>query len=76
VEVFIAEYLDDGLEPEELVSFEAHLVTCAECTTYLTAYRVTIKLGKSAFAVPDASADQSVPDDLIRAILAARAKSS
>jgi anti-sigma factor RsiW len=46
-----------------------HLATCPECRAYLKAYRTTVALGQTVFEDPDAPLPDSVPDDLVTAIL-------
>jgi anti-sigma factor RsiW len=75
----IAEFLDDysdGMLPaEKRAVFERHLEFCGECETYLASYRRTIAIGKSAYEKPADRGEQAStapPEELIRAILAAR----
>lgn len=70
---FIAEYLDDGLAPEQRTAFEIHLSVCPYCVDYLNTYRETIHLGKRAHAA-EAERLEEVPAELIGAILAARSR--
>jgi anti-sigma factor RsiW len=75
---FIADYLSGELPGDARASFERHLGNCPTCVAYLSNYRDTIALGRTAFAKDDADADADagvpgdVPDDLIRAILDSR----
>jgi len=71
-EDFIAEYDDGGLRPAQRFVFELHLKVCAECRSYLAAYRHATALGRSAFDDPDGALPDDVPEDLVTAILAAR----
>jgi anti-sigma factor RsiW len=68
---FLMDYLNGELPPGQHAVFEEHLGECPDCVAYLAMYRETVKLGKAAAAAPEAP----VPEDLIRAILAARASS-
>lgn len=68
---FLEEYLAGELTAEQVQSFDAHIAECLECRNYLASYRSTIRLSKSALARDDAVPD-SVPEDLVKAILAAR----
>lgn len=65
---FMLEYFADALSPEERAAFEAHLGECPECVAYLQQYEQTVKLGKAACC----HEDEPIPEDLVRAILAAR----
>jgi anti-sigma factor RsiW len=69
---FIAEYLSGELPPDSRSAFEHHLRLCVNCQRYLAGYRETVKLGKAAFADDDAALPPHVPDELVRAILAAK----
>ncbi len=71
---FIADYVSGDLSAPERMEFERHLAVCPPCVNYLKSYRDTIRLGKAAFAEPEAPVPNTVPNDLIRAILAAAKK--
>jgi anti-sigma factor RsiW len=68
----MADYLGGDLSPDTLAVFERHLTICADCMAYLSDYEATIKAGKRAFAQADNELPPGVPEDLIKAILAAR----
>jgi anti-sigma factor RsiW len=70
---FLSAYLDEELPGEERSAFERHLAVCPYCRDYLATYRQTIHLGKRALAAEAESLEQ-VPQELIRAILAARSR--
>ena len=72
-EALILDYLDNRLPRRDRLLFDLHLRMCSKCREYLADYRRTIELGKSAFADPDARVPDSVPEDLVRAVMAARA---
>jgi anti-sigma factor RsiW len=69
---FIADYLSGELPSDSRTAFDHHLGLCVNCQRYLTGYQETIRLGKRAFADDDAGVPEEVPDDLVRAILAAK----
>jgi anti-sigma factor RsiW len=69
---FMADYLSGELPPDLRQRFDHHLSLCINCQRYLTSYRETVSLGKRAFADDDAAVPADVPDDLVKAILAAR----
>ena len=71
---FLTEYLSGALPPDQRAAFDAHLESCPECVAYLKSYQEAVKLGKEAFRRPDATGPDAVPDELVRAILAARRK--
>lgn len=72
VSEFLLAYRDDELEAAQRQEFEAHLALCPDCVQYLRAYEQTVDLGRAAFE----TSDDSVPEGLVRAIVAARAKRS
>lgn len=69
---FIADYLSDMLPAETRTQFEHHLALCGNCVRYLAGYRATVALGRQAFDDLDAEIPASVPEDLVKAILASR----
>ena len=71
-ESFILAYLEDELPGRQRRVFEFHLKICRECRDYLAAYRRTVELGKAAFAESAAPLPESVPEDLVKAVLEAR----
>jgi anti-sigma factor RsiW len=70
---FLAAFLDGELSAGQHALFLEHLAECPDCTAYLASYRETIRLGREAFAA-DEPALAAVPDELVQAILAARAE--
>lgn len=71
---FLGAYLDGELSEEVRLRFDEHLAACPECSAYLETYRETVKLAKRAFKDPDDPVPADVPEDLVKAILAARRK--
>jgi anti-sigma factor RsiW len=71
-EDFILRYLDGELAPREKAVFELHMKLCRECRNYLAAYRRAVELGQAALGVSGDSLPDEVPEDLVKAILAAR----
>ena len=71
---FLSEYLSGELAKLERAEFEAHLAECPACVAYLDSYRKTIQLLKAASAHPEDQVPEEVPEQLVRAILAARAR--
>jgi len=67
---FLADYVAGELAADVLQTFEQHLDRCRNCRTYLEQYRATIQAGKTACDV--AKQGIQMPEELIRAILAAR----
>ena len=71
-EDFILAYLEGELPERQRFVFKLHLKVCRECRDYLAAYRCTIEISKRAFEEPDQQVSDDVPEDLVKAILAAR----
>jgi anti-sigma factor RsiW len=71
---FMADYLAGELSPDLRRSFDHHLGLCVNCQRYLTSYREAVALGKRAFADDDAALPADVPEELVKAILAARSR--
>ena len=69
---FLMSYIDEELEADPRRVFEEHLHLCPPCGVYLDTYRDTIRLGKLACTDEAAGVPDDAPDELIRAILAAR----
>ncbi|MEO1016585.1 MAG: zf-HC2 domain-containing protein [Pseudomonadota bacterium] len=69
---FILDYLEGALPARQMFVFEMHLKICRECRQYLTAYRASIELAKRAHAAETPPPPTDVPEDLVRAIIAAR----
>ena len=69
---FIMAYLNEELAVDVREAFDRHLSVCPNCVRYLAQYRDTMAVGRRAFEETDADVPSSVPEDLVRAILAAR----
>jgi len=69
---FIADYLSGELPADVRAEFDHHLQICTNCVKYLEDYQAAMALGKAAFGDDDAATPASVPDGLVKAILAAR----
>jgi anti-sigma factor RsiW len=71
---FLMAYLDGELDPPTRALFEDHLQVCPACVAYLESYRATVELGREALrgARGDEPVPTEVPEDLVRAVLAAR----
>jgi anti-sigma factor RsiW len=71
----LAEFADDyqrgELAPEVRAAVDTHLAECPDCVTYLRTYADTIRLARAA----DEPVPATVPEPLVRAILAARRRS-
>lgn len=71
-ESFILAYLEDELSTRQKFVFELHLKMCQECREYLAAYRASLELPRGAIEQDQISLQNEIPEDLIKAILAAR----
>jgi predicted anti-sigma-YlaC factor YlaD len=73
---FIADYLAGEMAEDARRTFAEHLEICENCRRYLSGYEQTVKLGRHAFDDEEASLPRDVPEDLVRAVLAARNRTS
>jgi predicted anti-sigma-YlaC factor YlaD len=64
---FLDEYLAGALTGERRDRFDEHLSRCPPCVVYMQTYLLTPTLARTAEPVP-----ATVPEELVRAILAAR----
>lgn len=67
---FLLDYLEGALPEAVRASFEEHLGLCAACVRYLEEYREVVRLGRACGEDQDAA--EQAPEELVRAILAAR----
>lgn len=66
---FLMAYLDCELDPATRKAFEYHLALCPPCVAFMQSYEQTVRLGREAFECQ--APPPRVPEELIRAILAA-----
>ena len=71
-EDFVLSYLDDELTPRQTRVFKMHIYLCRECREYLNAYQRSIELSKELQKEPGKPTAEDAPEDLIKAILAAK----
>lgn len=71
---FLDEFLEGALDTETRQRFQLHVDRCSACRKYLTTYQTTLKVARDSETI-DAPAGCEAPEDLIHAILAARAAS-
>lgn len=71
-EDFILAYLEDELPRGKRAIFDMHLKVCRECREYLRAYRASMDLAKQTLQTVESDLPESVPEDLVAAVLAAR----
>ncbi len=72
---FLVDYLDGTLPRSRRRVFALHLFLCRECRAYLERYRRAIAMGQAVLEDPTAVSGD-VPEDLVRAILAARRRAT
>jgi anti-sigma factor RsiW len=75
---FLMAYVDGELPPEQAAVFAQHLADCPVCLEFLHSYRQTVQLSKQALSPGASPANDCppVPEDLIRAIVAARGQAT
>jgi len=66
------DYFSCELSRTQRAVFEEHLGICPACVAYVQSYGCTVKASKSAFDRVHVREASEVPEDLVRAILAAR----
>lgn len=71
---FLWAYLSGEVSEAERREFELHLAKCPSCVAYMSSYRTATELGKSAFRAGDAPVPEEAPEELVQAILSARAR--
>ena len=71
---FLADYVNGELSEEDRAHFEFHLSKCTNCHEYLVEYEVTIKAGRIACDELSDEMQADFPDELVKAVLAARTK--
>jgi anti-sigma factor RsiW len=69
---FLSDYVSGELPAEVSTEFEGHLTRCPECHLFLEQYKTTIHLSVAAYGDPP----PGLPEDLVRAILAALQKAT
>ncbi len=69
-EDFVLAYLEGELPWYQLAMFRFHLAMCSECRRYLAAYQSAQTLTVGAFD-EEAPVPQDVPEDLVKAVIAA-----
>ena len=72
---FISEYSSGDLPDGIRAAFDEHVRLCPNCRDYLALYLTTVDLGRRFAAAEETDAAAcGVPEDLVTAILAARAQ--
>lgn len=70
---FLMDYLDGELPSEQQSAFQQHLDCCCDCVQFLKTYQATVDLEKKSLCTCEDEIPASVPEELVQAILAARA---
>lgn len=71
---FVVDYLDRKLSFWERFKFRFHILFCPKCKAFLDGYAKTVEIEKRTVSSPGRPTIEEAPEDLIRAILAARPK--
>ncbi len=71
---FLMDYLSGEMPEAQRDEFDNHLSCCPSCIAYMKTYKQTIDIGKAALAPTDEPVPGEVPEDLVKAVLAARKK--
>lgn len=69
---FLMDYLGGELPAEQRAAFETHIEKCPPCLAFMQTYEETIHLGKKCCHHPEDPVPETVPEDLVQAILAAK----
>jgi predicted anti-sigma-YlaC factor YlaD len=69
---FLWAYLAGELPPVKVEEFERHLAICSSCVAYLETYQQTVELSRGSVRAEDR--EEELPEDLVRAVMAARRK--
>ena len=74
-EQFVFDYSEAQLTPRQRRIFELHMRFCPRCRAHFLGYLRAIELGRRVFdREEDEAVPADVPEELVRAILAARAE--
>jgi len=70
---YLSDYVDSRLSGQELARFEEHLAICPQCVDYLENFKATLAACRG---LRDTQFQNllPLPDELVQAILAARAR--
>lgn len=65
----LGDHVNDTLARRDVWRLRLHLLICRHCRQYLSAYRLAIRAGKSAFAAEIEAPNPEVPEALVQSIL-------
>lgn len=71
---FLMDYLSGDLPDDQRQEFDRHLGECPSCVAYMKTYKQAVEIGRSVLAPTDDPVPEDVPEDLLKAIFAARKK--
>lgn len=69
---FLLDYVSGELPEENRAHFELHLTRCRNCREYLVQYEGCVKAGRIACGATSDELPADVPEDLVKAVMAAR----
>ncbi|MBK8267683.1 MAG: zf-HC2 domain-containing protein [Planctomycetes bacterium] len=69
---FLLDYSSGEQDAPTRERFEQHIAVCPPCVTFMKTYEQSVKLGKAALGEPC----EEIPPELVKAIIAARDKTS
>lgn len=72
---FLDDYLAGALSYEQRAAFNAHLAICPPCVAYMKTYQASVHMGKAVLKRSEDPVPNEVPEDLVRAVVAARDRS-
>jgi anti-sigma factor RsiW len=73
---FLSDYVEGEIGGTDRECFEAHLVECPDCVTYLATFRETLRLGR-AWGGEDGDVPLAdAPRELVAAVLEARRRAT
>jgi anti-sigma factor RsiW len=70
VNEFLDQYVGGELPPERRAVFERHLAICSDCLNYLESYKLALRAAQASFSARALQLPASMPEELVRAILA------
>jgi len=71
-EAFLCDYAEGALTAQQREVFERHMRMCPMCEVSLRSYLRVVEMGKKVCESEDRAIPDDVPEDLVRAIVAAR----
>lgn len=71
---YLMQYIDGELPEAQRASLASHLDLCPPCLAYLHSYRQAVELGQKLCADSAGPIPDDVPEELVQAILTARAQ--